>query len=96
MRLFPAIAGALAAIAATAGTLPTRAGDDYRNWSCDELWEERNAIYSRAGYCFTTPRAIKRFGTVACMHDDLRDVPLSDVERAQIAEMHAAERAKGC
>ncbi|MGQ0671445.1 MAG: YARHG domain-containing protein [Hyphomicrobium sp.] len=96
MRVVPALTGALLAIATSVGAIPARAGDDYRKWSCDELWETRNAIYKAAGYCFTTPKAIKRFGNAGCQFDDVRDVPLSQSQRDQISEMHAAERAKGC
>lgn len=43
------------------------AGDDtgqsyYAGLSCQQLWYERNAIFARNGYCFSSPRAIAVFG----------------------------------
>src|SRR6478736_4490831 len=36
--------------------------------SCDRAWEERNAIYKDAGYCFKTPKAIAAFGNRGCRY----------------------------
>ena len=56
-------AGAVAVVSSTAS-----AGDDdsgqsyYAGLSCQQLWYERNAIFARNGYCFSSPRAIAAFG----------------------------------
>ena len=68
----------------------------YRSLSCGELWVERNSIYKANGYCFNTQRGISYFGNAGCQVDDVRAVPLSHANRARIAAIAAAERAKGC
>ncbi|GJE28093.1 YARHG domain-containing protein [Methylobacterium organophilum] len=64
--------------------------------SCDEAWYQRNLIYKDAGYCFTTPKAIRAFGNAGCRYDNLLDVPLSPRQRSAVAELRAFERARGC
>ena len=64
--------------------------------SCGEAWYQRNLIYKQAGYCFTTPRAIRAFGNAGCSYDSVEDVPLSARQRASVAELRAFERAQGC
>ena len=63
---------------------------------CDELWAERNAVYKDAGYCFKTDRAIRAFGNAGCRYDEVADLPLSDRDRAKVAEIAAQERAARC
>lgn len=64
--------------------------------NCDELWEYRNFIYMRAGYCFKSPKAIKRFGNAECKYDDLDKIPLSDVTRDYISTIKGIEATKKC
>jgi hypothetical protein len=63
---------------------------------CDALWEQRNAIFKSAGYCFKTSDAIRRFGNAGCRYDDPDDVPLSARDRRIVADLQAAERRYGC
>ena len=87
---------ALTAIAYAVPAPPANAGDDFADWSCDALWEERNTIFKDAGYCFQSPRAIKKFGNADCEYDSESDVPLSDNQREEINNIKAAEKANGC
>lgn len=84
---------ALSLIAATAGSAVAQ---DYRGWSCRDLWVERNQIYKDAGYCFNTQRAVRYFGNAGCMYDRQADVPLSANQRRLIAEIARVERFTGC
>lgn len=57
----------LAACAMAVLTPVASAGDDsgqsyYAGLNCQQLWYERNAIFARNGYCFSSPRAIATFG----------------------------------
>lgn len=63
---------------------------------CADLWYERNAIYKDAGYCFRTAAAIREFGNAGCRYVDQRDVPLSQNQRARIADIVRMERMNGC
>jgi len=63
---------------------------------CQRLWVERNSIYKAAGYCFNTQRGVRYFGNAGCSYDNVRDVPLSDRDRATVARIVAEERAMGC
>jgi hypothetical protein len=64
--------------------------------SCDALWQQRNAIYKAAGYCFKTPRALAFFGNAGCKFDDIRDVPLSDRDQQAIAQISQLEGRISC
>lgn len=64
--------------------------------NCEDLWYERNATFKAVGYCFRTPRGIRTFGNAGCQFDNEADVPLSARQRAQIAQIRAAERRLGC
>ncbi len=77
---------------AAAGALPARAGAPFSEYSCQELWLERNGIYANNGYCFETKRAIKVFGP-GC-HPPYGH--LSGSERRAVAEIQRWERRKGC
>jgi Domain of unknown function (DUF4424)/YARHG domain len=66
------------------------------NIGCDGLWYQRNSIFKTAGYCFTTPRAIKAFGNAGCQYDDVKNVPLSEAQRQTIDEITRVEAAKRC
>ncbi len=60
--------------------------------SCNELWQERNAIYARYGYCFQSERAIRTFGR-GCF-PPYGQLPRGD--RFQVEQIQQAERAQGC
>ncbi len=85
-------AAALVLLASTAGL----AAQDYGAWSCRDLWYERNQIYKDAGYCFSTPRAVRAFGNAGCVYDRQGDVPLSNTQRRIIQAIIRAERFNGC
>ncbi len=63
---------------------------------CSELWFSRNQIYKSAGYCFKTSRGIEAFGNAGCQYDDMRDVPLSERDRAAVGRYVRQEAALGC
>jgi hypothetical protein len=56
----------------------------------------RNTIYKENVYCFHTPKAIEAFGNAGCLYDDAGDVPLNQVERANVEAIKEAEAKKGC
>jgi hypothetical protein len=64
--------------------------------NCDFLYVMRNTIYQRHGYCFKTARGIQEMGNSDCHISDLAAVPLSQVERNNVATIQRAERAKHC
>ena len=63
---------------------------------CDILWQMRNNIYKENGYCFHTPKAIQFFGNAGCKFDDAGDVPMTSVERDNVAVIKSVEQRKGC
>jgi len=73
--------------------VPTPAkAESLRYMSCGELWYERNAIFAREGYCFSSRRAIRTFGR-RCYSPYGR---LSRYEKGRISDIKYWERAKGC
>jgi len=64
--------------------------------NCDFLYTMRNRIYQRHGYCFKTRRGITQLGNTGCFINNQSAVPLSNIERANIATIASAERAKAC
>ena len=64
--------------------------------NCDFLFMMRNRIYQQHGYCFSTERAISTLGNAGCSIRNQAAVPLSNIERANIATIQQAERAKNC
>jgi hypothetical protein len=64
--------------------------------NCDFLYMMRNRIYQQHGYCFSTARAISALGNAGCSIKNQAAVPLSNIERANIATIQRAERAKNC
>jgi hypothetical protein len=64
--------------------------------NCDFLYGMRNRIYQRHGYCFATPRAISEFGNAGCTIRNATAVPLSNIERANIATIQRAESIRRC
>jgi hypothetical protein len=73
-----------------------RAGDGPEFWNCEALWQNRNQIYKDAGYCFRTARAIRAFGNAGCQYDNLNFVPLSAVQRREIADIQRYENRRNC
>jgi hypothetical protein len=72
------------------------AEDLQRLAECDILWEMRNTIYKENGYCFHKPKAIQVFGNAGCKFDDAGAVPMSSVERDNVAVIKNVEQRKGC
>jgi hypothetical protein len=64
--------------------------------NCDFLYMMRNRIYAQHGYCFKTARGISEIGNAGCFINDQAAVPLSNIERDNIATIGKAERAKAC
>jgi hypothetical protein len=73
-----------------------RASDLMDGPNCDFLFMMRNSIYKERGYCFTTPRAIQTFGNAGCRFDNINEVPLNRVERANVATIQSVEEAMHC
>jgi hypothetical protein len=63
---------------------------------CQHLWEERNAIFKAAGYCFSTSRAIATFDNEGCQYARQEDVPLSGADRSRVTQIRLVEVANGC
>lgn len=64
--------------------------------NCEFLWEMRNRILAERKYCFHTARGRTFFGNEGCRYEDANRVPLSSIERSNIATIARAERIKGC
>ncbi len=71
--------------------LPASASD-YDYMGCNQLWYQRNSIYSQAGYCFKTARARAVFG-YGCFAPYGR---LSGYAQQTVSLIVNAERRKGC
>lgn len=61
--------------------------------SCYDLWYERNAIYDRNGYCFSTQLGQETFDNSDCYTDDAQ---LSRGEQRRVNQLKAQERRRGC
>lgn len=70
--------------------------EDLADFGCDTLYDVRNIIYKENGYCFSTGKAIERFGNEGCRFADPLRVPLNEIERRNIAVIRAAERQRAC
>lgn len=86
--------GSLSAAAAppAAHSATASSGDN-----CDAIWLERNAIWKRHGYCFTTDRAKLVFGN----HDCFRDLPaaraaMSIADRSRVEILAEREKNMKC
>jgi hypothetical protein len=64
--------------------------------NCDFLYMMRNRIYQQHGYCFSTARAISALGNADCTTKNQAAVPLSNIERANIATIQRAESIRRC
>lgn len=61
--------------------------------SCWDLWYERNEIFDRNGYCFSTSLGKRTFNNADCW---TRNPDLSRWERNRVADIKAEERRRGC
>jgi hypothetical protein len=64
--------------------------------TCDFLYVMRNQIYADHGYCFATARGISELGNQGCYIHNQAQVPLSNIERNNVAVILRAENARGC
>ena len=69
---------------------------DLRDFSCQLLWDVRNTIYKENGYCFQTKKARNYFGNDGCYIDDMEEVKMSSIERGNVSQIVAVEKALGC
>lgn len=60
---------------------------------CFKLWTERNLIFDRNGYCFSSTLGKSYFGTSRCR---TKSPSLTSGERQQVASIKARERSLGC
>jgi YARHG domain len=83
--------------AAASAAAPAVAGDVQGDaYSCQELWQMRNAIYKSGGYCFKTPKTIQTFGNAGCLYDNEAEVPISDIDRDTLAQIRKSEKRQSC
>lgn len=66
----------------------------FTGFDCDSLWYFRNQIFSEAGYCFKTDRAIATFGNDGCVSGSYSI--LNKYERANVNMLRSIEAAKSC
>lgn len=69
---------------------------DLHSASCQVLWDVRNTIYKENGYCFQTKKARRYFGNKGCWIDDMEEVKMSSIERHNVSQIVAVEKALGC
>lgn len=64
---------------------------------CEKLWHQRNAIYRRFSYCFTTDKAISVFGNDGCFRNQ-GDAwqAMGETNRGAVNRIKEQERANGC
>lgn len=67
---------------------------DIRNLSCDQLWQARNEVFKRRGYCFDSERGQRVFGNVGC--STTRQDILNDLERDNVSAIKSYELRRGC
>lgn len=92
-RSIPTFGAALALIGASVMLTPAPAVAQHPSeMSCGELWQARNEIYARNGYCFKTARARAVFGR-GCFppYGELRGW-----ERRRVNELQMWENRNGC
>jgi len=93
--------GVSAAQAACYEIIGCTGGDVYRErdlgqMSCQILGDVRNSIYAEKDYCFRKPSYRRMFAGRDCRHTSANAVPLSRIERANVAAIRRVERAKRC
>jgi YARHG domain len=86
-------------LACTLGMLPAttiipaaQAHEPFDDYSCYDLWKERNSIYADNGYCFKSEKAIAVFGR-GCFPPYGH---LKGLDKALVAEVESWEHRKGC
>ena len=95
-RIARQIARLFAALVLCAATAVPATAQNYRAYSCQDLWVARNQIFKDAGYCFKTSRATRFFGNAGCQFDSESRVPLSRGDRTEIDRIKRIENDKGC
>jgi len=75
-------------LAGMTGLVPLAAAQN-----CWDLWYERNAIYDRNGYCFSTQLGQQTFDNSDCW---TRTPALSQGEQRRVAEIKRQEQRQGC
>ena len=90
----PSLAACYEVIGCTDGDKFRKA--DLSEFSCQLLWDVRNTIYQENGYCFQTKKAKNYFGNEGCYIDDMEDVKMSSIERTNVGQIVAVEKALGC
>ena len=65
--------------------------------SCETLWRQRNAVWHRHGYCFTTAKGQQLFGNAGCSRNDAQArAAMTNADRAEIDQIVAREQVLGC
>lgn len=65
--------------------------------SCDTLWRQRNAVWHRHGYCFTTAKGQQVFGNAGCSRNDAQArAAMTSADKAEVDHIIAREQARGC
>ena len=80
------------------GCTDTQHLDEDQLWKlgCEQLYDVRNMTYKEHGYCFSTAKAIARFGNEGCFIANAAQVPLNAYERANVLVIRAVEKAMDC
>jgi hypothetical protein len=84
--------GPLAVLSAIGFISTVQAGAPASEYSCDELWRERNSILAEKGYCFKTAKAIAVFGR-GCFPPYGK---LEQWQKRRVAEVKLWEHRRGC
>lgn len=63
---------------------------------CGRLWVERNAFFSKAGFCHDSALWQRSFPNGACTVTSSADVTLSDADRSRVSEIREREHVLGC
>jgi hypothetical protein len=64
--------------------------------SCQNLWQVRNSIYDRHGYCFKTQDAIDVFDNSDCSVQNAASIQFNQHESTNISRIKKIEKNKGC
>lgn len=87
--------GGIAPAAAPAATRP--APPAAATESCDALWQRRNAVWHRHGYCFTSAKGQQVFGNQGCSKNEAAArAAMSPAERTEIEALAEREKQLGC
>jgi YARHG domain len=86
------LAGLLAVCPAIGFIPAVQAHEPFDDYSCYQLWKERNSIYADNGYCFKSEKAIAVFGH-GCFPPYGR---LNALDKGLVAEVESWEHRKHC